>query len=1536
MDQNPSPKEQRILSIDKQTLPKTYVQNSEREQLLLDYANAFETQFLSQFPKRKPIYMVPLNEAGIQKFLPTTLRPALLADPTLSNGQKLAQFVADAVNYEQLKDATSYSRYVMAPQTTLEWQKGDSIDISLLLCSLLLGAGFNAYVCLGTADRRLTEQLRHKEVCPELDCIKEYADNLLNSFASESAFSQRYRPGLFQVQNRYCRHYDDFLQIEQEYKAEEFVNLLQFKPAKEFSSLSLRPTLKEMIPNININTQEQELLNVSKLVQNQPQMKNQFGFSKIFVLDQGETKNAEYKSVLSGGGMFLSADNSTYGGNLVISPDGTEVFKNKFLRKRPIVNISKYEEMKKMRMKMEKIGAKALEVEAYTILQMKEQGKMDDILVPGETGQAKRTEEIKTKKQLEEQDKNHLKELYQDILDGQRVYSWVYVAPLQDEKLSYNDAVENDINTLISQLDQPSKVKSGMFIDAVSGRVFTLNNSLFKGIDSVFNNENYFVNLQVDQINLKTTSYNLYDIDKWCICVMTQQLIKIRQQQQQYQNKAAVQDRILKQVGGNNQYMSQYKNNTGTIEQGTNLPSKINKIIDKKLDQMKDQQYQQSLAHQTQEFVVSADEQPPEPKDLYEKRWDSVKPVRILMSALPVPWPVQTTLSELKLQQSYPLREKLENEKVSVQYLPEKTYLFSDSFVRLFNKFSQRNGCTALITTRPRPVYRSVFDEDGDCVKNILIGWRFQRIQMFQNRNDKLSLRMVQFEIAHADVEVPLNADKYKQLNEGYEIITQLDLKTVAFCGKQYPLWCFCGEDLDEFSDADSLTNKQQIFSSYSNDIICKVKQIKQVFNENRQDQMKMHEILPNGQRKLQFYENREDYLGQIIITNKHIIEKFYDYLRADGLQERVLVISDTPSGAEEEIKFEMNIIEDNTYKQVDRYAIKVTEKFRDMGQIQQAINSRRRRFIRAKQVIEDAEVKFVSGQQKSEEKMSYIDQENQYVDLDSFQEIEYALTLAAYQIFVAQKQIFSSNVSSTTNPLYSIQQGTQSIIRRHNNLLMQAYNLCPDKELQEQSQKQQSFTEKENTLEKSNISKSEIDESHTIDDEATHTGQFWHRSAKVLKQQNSQVTTDFLRQDISELTKQKAHMQLPKNLATLNNNLTKQQLTENEMRKQIISTFAGVKPNYFEPELNNVFNNLEYVQTLKKREMPILPQFRSAPLAYSYVKQFMKEPIRISSLQYDQTTNNIRLVCFNDAATLFQKQKLFDKNINYVHRNAVFAHSSEIQTRLISELSKRLQDAYKLILQQKKPLQILAQKPAMMFQCESQMCSVLEDQKTTGLQTTDEFVQLSNREKSLHAQLMNEHKILFELINAVETLAETKICSQVKGGSLNIYQQNKGEGLQFRPRDLLMARHALEQHGTMERFSLKTEVKLSEQKKVNGNDPLLPFIKEAYRQMEVLPKAVAQQVFDDAMKAMKDRILERTGHIQSRLQAETEQLKRRNKNLEQLNPEEKEKVMKEIKESIFRISIIEMRTQKHIQDGTERYAEYARELKKDPRLKML
>lgn len=105
-------------------------------------------------------------------------------------------------------------------------------------------------------------------------------------------------------------------------------------------------------------------------------------------------------------------------------------------------------------------------------------------------------------------------------------------------------------------------------------------------------------------------------------------------------------------------------------------------------------------------------------------------------------------------------------------------------------------------------------------------------------------------------------------------------------------------------------------------------------------------------------------------------------------------------------------------------YLRSLEERFRDVGSVRRTINSRRRKFIEAKKYIQDCEVKFLAGlktenQTEAEEnrtappkksaaaqaqQMAPIENEEKYTNLDFFYELEYALTMAAFEVFNQQK----------------------------------------------------------------------------------------------------------------------------------------------------------------------------------------------------------------------------------------------------------------------------------------------------------------------------------------------------------------------------------------------------------------------------------------------------------------------------------------------------------------------------------------------------
>lgn len=73
----------------------------------------------------------------------------------------------------------------------------------------------------------------------------------------------------------------------------------------------------------------------------------------------------------------------------------------------------------------------------------------------------------------------------------------MYIAPLEtgDGKAPAKDPGEDEINQIIKRLARPNQVRTGCFIDAVSGAVFSCSSDLFKRVDCIFNDQNYFVNL---------------------------------------------------------------------------------------------------------------------------------------------------------------------------------------------------------------------------------------------------------------------------------------------------------------------------------------------------------------------------------------------------------------------------------------------------------------------------------------------------------------------------------------------------------------------------------------------------------------------------------------------------------------------------------------------------------------------------------------------------------------------------------------------------------------------------------------------------------------------------------------------------------------------------------------------------------------------------------------------------------------------------------------------------------------------------------
>jgi len=90
----------------------------------------------------------------------TFLTPTLLPYSEFFDLKSAAEFIARYVTYEPLCCDDSLGQVVVSPSQTLESAAGDCFDISFLLASLLLGAGYDAFVVFGKAPKwiRLKDQ----------------------------------------------------------------------------------------------------------------------------------------------------------------------------------------------------------------------------------------------------------------------------------------------------------------------------------------------------------------------------------------------------------------------------------------------------------------------------------------------------------------------------------------------------------------------------------------------------------------------------------------------------------------------------------------------------------------------------------------------------------------------------------------------------------------------------------------------------------------------------------------------------------------------------------------------------------------------------------------------------------------------------------------------------------------------------------------------------------------------------------------------------------------------------------------------------------------------------------------------------------------------------------------------------------------------------------------------------------------------------------------------------------------------------------
>ncbi|XP_055956877.1 dynein regulatory complex subunit 7 [Patella vulgata] len=148
--------------------PDSYKNNLPKELLILQYSDNFRRQYVHLYRDRKPLFLNPVNECGVEKFVCTTINPTQLPYKELYDWDTAAEFVADYLDFETLDPPYELPTRLLSPTTVLKRQKGNCFEYSTLLCSFLLSAGYDAYVVNGYATKETCLADETREICPLL------------------------------------------------------------------------------------------------------------------------------------------------------------------------------------------------------------------------------------------------------------------------------------------------------------------------------------------------------------------------------------------------------------------------------------------------------------------------------------------------------------------------------------------------------------------------------------------------------------------------------------------------------------------------------------------------------------------------------------------------------------------------------------------------------------------------------------------------------------------------------------------------------------------------------------------------------------------------------------------------------------------------------------------------------------------------------------------------------------------------------------------------------------------------------------------------------------------------------------------------------------------------------------------------------------------------------------------------------------------------------------------------------------------------
>ena len=134
--------------------PSSYTEKNEKESICEAIASDFAQIFMERYPQFSNRLMVMAeNEFQVSKCVCSTLKPELLPYPTIHDSTECSDFIAHYFDYEPLEDPCNHPKTLPSPSQVLRWGIGDCFDLSIVLASFLIGAGYDAFVVYGIAPK---------------------------------------------------------------------------------------------------------------------------------------------------------------------------------------------------------------------------------------------------------------------------------------------------------------------------------------------------------------------------------------------------------------------------------------------------------------------------------------------------------------------------------------------------------------------------------------------------------------------------------------------------------------------------------------------------------------------------------------------------------------------------------------------------------------------------------------------------------------------------------------------------------------------------------------------------------------------------------------------------------------------------------------------------------------------------------------------------------------------------------------------------------------------------------------------------------------------------------------------------------------------------------------------------------------------------------------------------------------------------------------------------------------------------------------